>query len=1060
MAGQGLATTLSLSDPGSTGFVMGGSATGNTVGAINMTGAAPVVITSGGWTITGTSTYTGNTTLFGGTLGVASDASLGANTGAITFYGGTLQIAGSSSTFASNRSIAVNGPGALDTGNSGNAATFAGNMVNNGGITLQGAGAGAYSGLISGIGSLTKTGSGAWSLTNGVSNYSGGTIINGGTLRVANTTGASATGSGSVTLNGGTLASGATGSISGAVIAGSGAHTIAPGGVGSIGTLTVGSLTANNLSTFNFDLASLAGPNDLITDSSAFAFSGSGTAAIQVAYPGTVQNGTYKLIGFNSTSLATGISPANFSLSFNGGAPPGGYNLDLTSTELDLVIASTTPLPAITIAASNPRFLAGTTTAGIISGAVSNSGGVDFTFNSIVNKSSGVTGTLTSILPQSGTAHANNADSVPYTAAIDGTSATPGTSYIFATTVSDGTNSASSGSVALTAVATRTVNAPASATSLGLPSNGRLLVGTSLSVASNGTTYTYGAGGTGAHSDTEDATVVFSGGPDSNGISLTGGSVTANTSAGVSGTFTGSFSTAGSTSGSFNVNASGELSGPESPISIAYTADPVAKRTITNGATTDLGVYHTGASISATASNAFTTSGLHDTTTDVQVAAGTGSPDSNGIALSGGPTNFTGGASPASDTRTLSGAPSSPGILSGSFSLAVTTLENGGSGIGDTGGNGYSPVSVGYTVEVTDGQAAWTGGSTGSWTANTNWLDDHNVQAAPGVYGALSTADTATFGGTPASTITLDAASPTLAAITFNVPTSGLGYTISQGSGTNRVTLNGGGGPASVTMSGGTHNAITAPVTVVTGVNVTGAGILTLTGTGSAANTGNSFAGSLTVGDGTTATKLVINGGSTATATVAAGLTATVMANSTLELDGSQPALVDSGHLTDPNYRAAVENAGAFVVGNGTIAAVQQVGGIDGVGSTTVSDGSSLTADHINQAALVIGNDSTFTLAPSDMNGNAMAAAQLAVGSWQSAGGSSLVLAGSLTPSSSQIASSSLLGVGGTSSTVSPSLGGIGGTSISAVPEPSSIVILALGGLGLLAVARRRRCVC
>ena len=115
---------------------------------------------------------------------------------------------------------------------------------------------------------------------------------------------------------------------------------------------------------------------------------------------------------------------------------------------------------------------------------------------------------------------------------------------------------------------------------------------------------------------------------------------------------------------------------------------------------------------------------------------------------------------------------------------------------------------------------------------------------------------------------------------------------------------------------------------------------------------------------------------------MAAGLTATVMANSTLELDGSQPALVDSGHLTDPAYRAAVDNAGAFVVGDGTIAATQQVGGIDGAGSTTVSDSSNLTADHIVQASLVIGNGSTFTLAPSDMNGNAgWRRSQLAVGS-------------------------------------------------------------------------------
>ena len=388
----------------------------------------------------------------------------------------------------------------------------------------------------------------------------------------------------------------------------------------------------------------------------------------------------------------------------------------------------------------------------------------------------------------------------------------------------------------------------------------------------------------------------------------------------------------------------------------------------------------------------------------------------------------------------------------------MSTLET----FGDT--STYPKVSVGYQVEVTSGQATWTGGSGGSWgtsaSLNPNWTDTAGVNAAPGVYGALSTADTATFGGTPASTITLDAANPTLAAITFNVPTSGLGYTISR-SGTNRVTLNGGGGPASVAMSGGTRNFITAPVTVVAGVNVTGAGVLTLTGTGSAANTGNAFNGNITVGDGTTSTKLVINGGSTATATVAPGVTATVMANSTLELDGSQPALVDSGHLTDPSYRAAVQNAGAFVVGDGTIAATQQVGGIDGVGSTTVSDGSNLTADHINQAALVIGNGSTFTIAASSDAGNPMAAVggPSAVGSGQSAGASGLVLAGSLTPSSSFIATSgSLLGAGSASSPPAVSLGGgVAGASVNAVPEPTTLLLLILGGIGVWPLVRRRR---
>ena len=71
-----------------------------------------------------------------------------------------------------------------------------------------------------------------------------------------------------------------------------------------------------------------------------------------------------------------------------------------------------------------------------------------------------------------------------------------------------------------------------------------------------------------------------------------------------------------------------------------------------------------------------------------------------------------------------------------------------------------------------------------------------------------------------------------------------------------------------------------------------------------------------------------------------------------------------------------MQNGGLLLVDGGTMMtpATQQVGGIDGAGSVTVADNASLTADHINQTSLVIGNGSVFTLAPSDSNGNPMTA--------------------------------------------------------------------------------------
>ena len=126
----------------------------------------------------------------------------------------------------------------------------------------------------------------------------------------------------------------------------------------------------------------------------------------------------------------------------------------------------------------------------------------------------------------------------------------------------------------------------------------------------------------------------------------------------------------------------------------------------------------------------------------------------------------------------------------------------------------------------------------------------------------------------------------------------------------------------------------------------------------------------------------------------------------------------------------------------------------DTPGSVVVSDGGMLTADHINQTSLMIGNGSTFTIAPSNADGTAMAS----VGS-----GNSLLLAGSLTPSSSFVAASgNLLSAGSSSAAaLSPSLGGVGGSvvsAVSAVPEPSTMVLLALAGLiGLGARMFRRR---
>ena len=205
---------------------------------------------------------------------------------------------------------------------------------------------------------LTLAGTGTTVLANSNS-YSGNTILNAGTLTVANSPGSSATGSGNVILNGGTLASASAtvintlsndatfsvpagnGYISGNVIAGSGAHTIAPGDVGSIGTLQIGGLTTSSLTTLNFDLGSGSGT---ITNGDLLVL-GSGTVSIAngtlITFGGTpVAGNDYQLIGdISQTGSVVGAIPlSHFVLPT---APAGlSYSLALNNDFIDLDVTS------------------------------------------------------------------------------------------------------------------------------------------------------------------------------------------------------------------------------------------------------------------------------------------------------------------------------------------------------------------------------------------------------------------------------------------------------------------------------------------------------------------------------------------------------------------------------------------------------------------------------------------------------------------------------------------------------------------------------------------------
>ncbi len=283
------------------------NATGNAIVTANLLGTGAALTKSGAGTLTlsGTNGFTGGLTLGGAHPDTANDGivtlanSSAAGSGTIVIAANnngqsTLQLDGTAGPLTITNPISLSariaatvgienvaganslqGDITLQVGGSqyviqSDAGTLTvGNIVQNQSgsrtLTVQGAGSTTIGGVYgptsaTNSAALVLAGAGTLTLSNASGNtYAGGTTISGGTLRVANSTG-SATGGGAIALNAGTLASGTTGSggngaVSGTVSAVAGT-IIAPGGFGTIGTLSAGGISTTTNATFNFDLGS------------------------------------------------------------------------------------------------------------------------------------------------------------------------------------------------------------------------------------------------------------------------------------------------------------------------------------------------------------------------------------------------------------------------------------------------------------------------------------------------------------------------------------------------------------------------------------------------------------------------------------------------------------------------------------------------------------------------------------------------------------------------------------------------------------------------------------
>ena len=836
----------------STGTLTTTSITGsNTVfaGSILDSGGTTNLVVTGGGTLalTGTSNYRGTTSINSGTLVITSIANVSGGASSLgnptSSYNGTINMGSAGlatlqligPTHGTNRPILLQGNAAIDdsgTNPNGTTNTF----YLNGGITAQNpnlnltltgtTGGFSNNGPLGGemgaainlgaSGSLTKNGPGTWSLDM-PNTIGGGTVLNAGILVLANGPSSSALGSGNLTINGGTLTAaaqgGGAGSMSGTVQSGTGPYVIAPGVSPTMtGDLYVGGLSTSSSTTLYFDLGSPVANNtyggDLLTVASAGPLTIGASTTIALSSLPTA-TGDYRLLADSNTSTLTSAASSNLILP----AAPAltTYTLSTTADKgyLDLVVAPSFTNPSFTLSASAAAHT-------IISGGTSSIAVTLANLGSGVQPDTilytGLSATTTTGATISGAGSGSVAPSSSGSYAATFSSSTPGSYAVTPTYLSvsgsNGTTPVFSGS------SSDTVNVLGhSNPALGTPANNNQTIitgGTLLPVTLSLTD----AGSNRSGLDVSTLSNL------SGGTGVGGAAVVANSG-------TGTYTATGFNTTTVGQNKtlvtslyagdqqlySGASALTQQSQTVTYNVEGHANPLYTP-VTLNVGTVHAGYA-GTLASNSFSIT--NGAASDYRANLKAGGTATGGVTLN----NLSGIAAGASGTvqATLANGVAGGTVLSQtvSYTLADDSSLSGAS-------SNLGTASIAVTGQVYSGQMVYSGnGANTSWSTGANWKDSLNsaVHAAPGNDPNFTATDSATFdGGTSGGTITLDTASPSLAAITFS--NSNANYTIAQGLGgtltlngsNNNTLINSTSGMATVAISG--SQTISAPILLST----------------------------------------------------------------------------------------------------------------------------------------------------------------------------------------------------------------------------------------------------